>query len=228
VSKDYRGLRPLRVDHLEVLAGDRVALVGFDQVSAEVLVNLVTGTALPDAGHILVFGRSTADIADASEWLAVVDGFGIVSERAVLLEGLTALQNLAMPFTLDVEPLREETRRRAGLLAEQAGLAVPLWECAVNTLSAGDKMRVRLGRALALDPKILLLEHVSAGLEAREALALAESIRTAAGRRGIAILAASADERFGRALAARVLWWEPATGRLRERRGWFGGRKKLD
>jgi ABC-type lipoprotein export system ATPase subunit len=228
VSKDYRGLRPLRVQQLKVLPGDSIALMGFDRVSAEVLVNLVTGTTLPDAGRVVVFGRGTADIADAADWLSVVDGFGIVSERAVLLEALTVLQNLAIPLTLDVEPLPEQTRRRAEILAGEAGLAQPLWDRPVNALSAGEKMRVRLGRALALDPKILLLEHVSADLDASAAFELAGSLQASARRRGTAILAATADERFARAVAARVLWWEPATGRLRERRRWFGGRKKLD
>jgi predicted ABC-type transport system involved in lysophospholipase L1 biosynthesis ATPase subunit len=228
VSKDYRALRPLRVHQLEVLPGDSIALMGFDRVSSEVLVNLVTGTTLPDTGRVVVFGRGTADITDAADWLSVVDGFGIVSERAVLLEALTVLQNVAIPLTLDVEPLRDQTRRRAGILADEAGLAQPLWDRPVNTLGAGDKMRVRLGRALALDPKILLLEHVSADLDALDASRLAGSLQASARRRGTAILAATADERFARAVAARVLWWEPASGRLRERRRWFGGRKKLD
>src|SRR5262249_11127373 len=113
VIKDYRGLRPLRVQALSVTEGESVALVGLDQPSAEMLVNLVTGATLPDAGDIVAFGRSTREIADGTEWLAMVDRVGIVSERAVLLEALTVLQNLAMPFTLDIDPLPEGERRRA-------------------------------------------------------------------------------------------------------------------
>src|SRR5690606_16542149 len=51
VSKDYRGLRPLRVARLDLRAGQSVALLGFDQVSAEVLVDLVTGATTPDSGE---------------------------------------------------------------------------------------------------------------------------------------------------------------------------------
>ena len=82
MSKDYRGLRPLRIAELRVAAGDHVAILGLDQASAEVFVNLATGATLPDAGDIRVFGRATSAIDDSADWLATVDRFGIVSERA--------------------------------------------------------------------------------------------------------------------------------------------------
>ena len=223
VSKDYGGLRPLRVEELRLSERDAIALLGFNQESAEILISLVTGSTLPDTGRIAIFGRSTREITNARDWLAVVDGFGIVSERAVLLEALTVLQNLAMPFSLDVEPLADDLRRRAELLAGEAGLSPETWNRVTGTLDAGTKMRIRVGRALALDPRILLLEHVSAGLDPDEASKLAGSIRSSARRRGTAILAATADERFARAVATRILEWEPATGKLRGRRRWFGG-----
>ena len=223
VSKDYGGLRPLRVEELHLSERDAIALLGFNQESAEILISLVTGSTLPDTGRIAIFGRSTAEITNARDWLAVVDGFGIVSERAVLLEALTVLQNLAMPFSLDVEPLADDLRRRAELLAGEAGLSPETWNRVTGTLDASTKMRIRVGRALALDPRILLLEHVSAGLDPDEASKLAGSIRSSARRRGTAILAATADERFARAVATRILEWEPATGKLRGRRRWFGG-----
>ena len=82
VSKDYHGLRPLRLANLSIAAGEQVALVGFDAPGAEVFVNLVTGATLPDRGTIRLFGRPTADISDADDWLSVVDRVGIVSRRA--------------------------------------------------------------------------------------------------------------------------------------------------
>ena len=100
VSKAYGGLRPLRIAELCVAAEDRVALLGFDQPSAETFVNLATGATLPDAGEIRLFGRATRSIDNPDEWLTTVDRFGIVSERAVLLDALTVIQNQAMPVTL--------------------------------------------------------------------------------------------------------------------------------
>ncbi|HEY7291163.1 MAG TPA: ATP-binding cassette domain-containing protein [Vicinamibacterales bacterium] len=217
VSKEYGALRPLRVKTLRVAAGESIAVVGLDQIAAEMAVNLITGATLPTAGRIRVFGRDTADILDATDWLATVDRFGIVSDRAALLDVLTPLQNLAMPFTLDVEPLAAETRDRAESLAREAGLDAEIWGTAIGALDAAASARVRFGRALALEPAILLLDHASARLHPGQASAFARTIRSAAARRGLATLALTADTDFARAVADRVLRWEPASGRLRDR-----------
>ena len=84
-------------------------------------MNLVTGASLPDAGSVDVFGHPTSAIADSTEWLAIVDRFGIVSDRAVMLEGLTVLQNLAVPFTLDIEPPSDESRAERPLWRGKSG-----------------------------------------------------------------------------------------------------------
>jgi ABC-type lipoprotein export system ATPase subunit len=226
VAKSYGGLRPLRVSRLRVEAGQRTAIIGLDRVSAEVFVNLATGATLPDTGTVTIFDRATAAITDSSEWLATVDRVGIVSERAVLLEQLTVVQNLAIPFTLDIEPPPAAERVRAEALAQEVGipeahLATPLVN--LDRLAA---MRVRLGRAVALDPAVVLLEHASASLSREASAELAASVRAVADGRRIAIVALTADESFARAMGATVLAHEPATGRLKESgRGWFGRRR---
>jgi ABC-type transporter Mla maintaining outer membrane lipid asymmetry ATPase subunit MlaF len=222
LSKDYRGLRPLRLQQLTVGAGDTIAILGFDQASAEVFVNLVTGATLPDAGSVHVFGQPTSAIADGSEWLQTLDRFGIVTERAVLLDQLTVVQNLAMPFTLEIEPPSDEIRQRAEAIAQEVGLGAAQWRLRVADLDGDGRARVRLGRALAADPVLLLLEHASAGVPKTAVAAFAGRIRAIAASRKIAVVAATADDTFARAVAARVLTLEPATGRLVERRrGWF-------
>ena len=88
-------------------------------------------------------------------------------------------------------------------------------------------MRVRVGRAIALDPALLLLEHASAAIP-REAIdGFGAAIRAIAERRGIAVVAVGFDEAFARALGATILVHEPATGRLKESgRGWFGSLRR--
>ena len=223
LSKDYHGLRPLRIQTLMLGEGEHTAILGLDRPVAETFINLVTGASLPDRGLVTIFGRPTSSIDDSTEWLAVVDRFGIVSERAVLLDALSVIQNLSIPFTLEIEPPPEEIRERATALAREAGLADELWDRPVSELDASGRLRLRVGRALALDPKVLLLEHASAGLPADAARALGSEIRQIASRRTCALLAVTADQDFAAAVGSRVLTLEPATGRLAERRGgWLG------
>lgn len=222
LTKDYRGLRPLRIQELTVGHDDSVAILGFDQASAEVFVNLVTGATLPDAGSVHTFGHATSAIADGNQWLRTLDRFGIVTERAVLLDQLTVVQNLAMPFTLAIEPPPDDVRGRAEAIAREVGLEAAVWAAPVAELDVPDRARVRLGRALAADPALLILEHASAGLANAATVALGADIRRIAARRGVALVAATADESFARAVAARVLTLEHKSGRLVERRrGWF-------
>jgi ABC-type transporter Mla maintaining outer membrane lipid asymmetry ATPase subunit MlaF len=219
VSKDYRGLRPLRIANLAVRPGEHVAILGLDQTAAEVFVNLVTGATVPDRGDVRLFGRSTTAIADSADWLAVVDRFGIVSHRAVLLDGLSVVQNLAMPFTLEVEPPPDDIRRRAVALARRVGLADASLDRPVAELGPSGHARVRLGRALALDPAIVIFEHPTAEVPREDVMAFGVLCREVSA----AIIALTADSEFAEAAAARCLTLDAATGRLGERSGWFSG-----
>jgi ABC-type transporter Mla maintaining outer membrane lipid asymmetry ATPase subunit MlaF len=217
VSKDYRGLRPLRIAGLTVQPGEHIAIIGLDQTTAEVFVNLVTGATLPDRGEVRLFGRPTSAITDSADWLAVVDRFGIVSPRAVLLDSLTVVQNLAMPFTLDIEPPADDIRLRAVALAERVGLDAASLDRPVAELGPAALVRIRLGRALALGPGVVILEHPTAEIPPEASLELAALCRVISA----ATIALTADAAFAEAAAERCLTLDPATGRLAQRAGWF-------
>jgi len=227
VSKNYHGLRPLRVANLTVSEGEQVAIIGIDQVAAEVFVNLITGATLPDSGEVKLFGRGTQSISDSADWLALVDRFGIVSERAVLLDGLSVIQNVAVPFTLEIEPPPDDVRQRAERLAVEAGLASTDWARPIAELDGSARVRVRLARALALDPAVLVAEHPTVNVPRHDAAAFGAEIGAIARRRRMAIVAVTADTQFASAIGGRVLKLEPATGALRAPglRGWFSNRR---
>src|SRR5687768_4812340 len=122
VEKSYGGLRPLRVRSLRLPSGTATMLVGFDRPTAEVFVNLATAAALPDKGEILAFGRPTSAIADSREWLSFVEQFGIYSDRIVLLESMSVLQNLALSFDLALDPVPAQVIDRVRHLAGEVGI----------------------------------------------------------------------------------------------------------
>ena len=203
-----------------------MAILGLDQGASEIFINMVTGATLPEQGDVRSFGRSTAGIANSDDWLTFVDRFGIVSERAVLLDPLTAIQNIAVPFTLEIEPPPEDVRRRAVALAAEVGLAATSLSKPVADLDPAARARVRLARALALDPAVLLIEHLSAGIPKSDAAELGRATRAVAAQRRAAAITVTADPDFAAVIADRVLTLEPATGRLRPpgALGWLKGR----
>jgi len=218
VSKQYGALRPLRIEQLTIAADDRIALLGLDQPAAEVFVNLVTGASLPDAGVIKVFGRSTLDIADSSDWLSTLDRFGIVSDRAPLIDALSIVQNLSMPFTLEIEPPPPDIREQATRLAGEAGLAPEMWDKRVGDVDAVARIRIRIARALALNPSIILFEHTSATLPRPQVQRFGREILAMVEKRAAAAVALTMDTEFATAVAARALTLDGATGRLTEAR----------
>jgi len=220
VTKDYRGLRPLRISSFELHQGQSVALLGFDQITAELLVNLVTGAILPDAGIVTVMGRSTASIDGPDQWVETLDQFGLLSERAVLLDQMTAQQNLAMPLTLELEELPANLRGPVTRLADEVGLSQDDLRRPMITLSAVARLRVRLGRALALNPRVLLAEHPNASLPPKDLAPFAADLSRVVTARGIASLVITADPAFARAVAAQVLTLQPATGELKRAPRW--------
>jgi ABC-type methionine transport system ATPase subunit len=220
VTKDYRGLRPLRIAGLELHDGQTIALMGLDSVMSEVLVNLITGAMLPDSGEVIVFGQPTRDITDPEAWVRTLDRFGLLSERAVFLEQMTAEQNLAVPFSLELEELPADVRTRVRTLADEVGLDAHSLRQPVAALPPVMKLRVRLGRALAMDPRVLLAEHPNAALPRDDVPVFATDLSRVLGRRRIAAVIVTADATFARAVAQQVLTLQPATGELERAAGW--------
>lgn len=219
VSKDYRSLRPLRIAELDLPPGRSLALLGFDQTMAEVLVDLITGAILPDSGEIVAFGQHTSSIADPGSWLSTLDQFGLFTDRAVLVEQFTVEQNLALPLSITVEDMTPEIRARVAELASEIGLANELRRQA-GVLGSALRARIRLGRALALAPRVLVAEHPNATLSAQEASALGTDMARIIETRGIASIVLTADQSFARAVSKEILVLEPATGALKPASSW--------
>ncbi len=220
VSKDYRGLRPLRIERLELSEGQSVAILGFDRTAAEVLVSLITGAITPDTGEVIAFGQSTRDIVDAEAWLRGLDQFGILSERAVLLDQLTAEQNLAVPFSLELDDMAQELRSQVRHLAEEVGLDANDLKASVASLGTAARQRVRLGRALALQPRVLLAEHPNASLDGESLPEFAADFSGVVSSRALTSLMLTEDRTFAGAVASTVLELNPTTGALKPSASW--------
>ncbi|HET7218802.1 MAG TPA: ATP-binding cassette domain-containing protein [Vicinamibacterales bacterium] len=220
IQKSYQSLRPLRLQQLTIDHGERVALAGLDAGAAEVMVNLVTGASLPDHGEVRVLDRPTSAIVNGDEWLASLDRFGIISPRGVLVEGLTIEQNIAMVFTLEIEPVPRETAVRVAALAADCGIG----DVRGLTGEATPEVRARLhlARAIALSPALLILEHPTAGIPDAARDAYAETLVAVTETRRLAALVMTQDEAFAVRAGHRAFRLEPATGALKPvRRGWF-------
>lgn len=215
VRKAYAGLRPLRINELAIGSAERVAVAGFDAAAAELLINLVTGATIPDEGDVRVLGERTADITNGDAWLESLDRFGIISPRAVMMEGATLAQNLAMPFTLEIDPVPPDIRARVERLAADCGITDASWlDRPAGDAPAGVRTRAQLARAIALEPRLLLLEHPTADIPEPERAAFADDVARVTDARGLSALVITQDETFAVRVAHRALILNGATGEL--------------
>ena len=213
--KDYQALRPLRVRELTVTPGTIVSIAGLDLIAAQTFIHLVTGATLPDAGDVIMLGQNTRAITDGRAWLKSLDRVGMITARGVLIEMFSVLQNIAMSFTLDVDPIDPRFIPQAGALARDAGIDPPLFDVPAGKVAPEIQMRVHLARALALEPALLIAEHPSAALPRPAVAAFGADLARVAASRGLALVAITADDTLARAIGGSRLELVPATGELR-------------
>jgi ABC-type lipoprotein export system ATPase subunit len=226
LSKQYGGAVPLRVRHFSARASDRLVIGGLDAAAAEMLTHLICGAVLPEEGEVRIGGVPTREIATDTAWLGSLDRFGLVSHRAVLVDGMSIRANMALPLTLSVEPLEAAVRDAIESMARDVGLAHERLAAPAGTLTPAERVRVHLARALIARPDLVLLEHPTAPLEAgSERAAFGRALRSAAETRGVGWVAMSDDDEFAAAAGGSRLEWQRGTGELRPRRAWrFWGR----
>lgn len=213
--KDYQALRPLRIRSLTLAPGDVLAVKGLDAIAAETFVHLVTGAALPDRGEIALFGQNTRSIADGEAWLRSLDRVGMVTSRGILIEIFSVLQNIAMSFTLEVDPIDPDVLPQAMALATEVGLDAADFDVPAGRVRPDAHMRIHLARALALGPHFLIAEHPSANLPRETVNAFGADLARLARSRGLALLALTADDELAKAIGGQRLELVAATGELK-------------
>jgi predicted ABC-type transport system involved in lysophospholipase L1 biosynthesis ATPase subunit len=213
--KDYQGLRPLRIKSLTLGTGDVVAISGLDAVAAETFVNLVTGATLPDSGDIALFGQNTRTIPNSAAWLTSLDAVGMVTSRGIVVEMFSVLQNIALSFTLEVDPIDPNVLPQVVALAREVGLAPAQFDVAAGGTPPDAHMRIHLARALALGPRLLMAEHPSAHMPRETVSAFGADLARLARSRGLALLALTADDELAKAIGGQRLELSAATGELK-------------
>jgi ABC-2 type transport system ATP-binding protein len=197
VAKSYGRIRALDGVSLSVQPGELVALLGPNGAGKTTLFQLLSGLFTPDSGEIEVMGHDMR--ASAVPALA---GLGIVFQQPTLDLELSVRANLQFHAGLHGLPGRQARPRIAADL-ERLGLAERAGD-PVRALSGGQRRRVELARALLHQPRLLLMDEPTVGLDPasrRELLALVRGLRD---QRALAVLWAThlCDEA---ALADRVI-----------------------
>jgi branched-chain amino acid transport system ATP-binding protein len=212
ITKRFSGITALDEVSLDVDEGEAVGLIGPNGAGKTTFFNCLLGLLRPDAGRV-VFGG--ADITRVPVYRRARLGFARTFQRVELFAGMTVRDHLLVAerarlgtgrFWKDVvnlsKPSAEENARTDRTLA-LLGLD-DVGESPVEALTLGRARLVEVGRALMTEPKLLLLDEPSSGLDAGETEALADTLRDVQRERGTAVLLVEHDVEFVRTFSSRM------------------------
>ena len=163
VSKAFKGQTILDGVDLEVETGKINVIIGRSGGGKSVLLKHMIGLIKPDAGQIIVDGIDIVPLDD-SELNRVRQNFGMLFQDAALFDSMTVGENVAFPLAEHTGLSRREIERIVDTKLKQVGLPDISHKLPAE-LSGGMRKRVGLARAIALDPKIILFDEPTTGLD---------------------------------------------------------------
>jgi ABC-type branched-subunit amino acid transport system ATPase component len=184
LAKHFGGVKAVDGVSLTVRKGDILGLIGPNGSGKSTIVNLVSGFFPPTSGRVVLDGE---DVTGLPSHALVSRGVARTFQNIRLFGQLSVWQNLWVAENRDRQRKSQpvaprwlggsrEDRARIGKLLEFSGLAHKCEELAAN-LSFGEQRRLELARALASEPKLLLLDEPAAGMNPEEIEELDKRIR---------------------------------------------------
>jgi len=212
VTKNFSGITALSEVSVEVDDGEIVGLIGPNGAGKTTFFNCLLGLLRPDGGSVTFAGK---DLTSVPTHRRARLGIARTFQRIELFVGMTPREHFLLADRVrggkgsllkDLVFLGRPTsaeKERAQEMLDLLGLA-SVADRAVESLSLGVGRLVEVGRALMMQPTLILLDEPSSGLDRRETAELARVLRSVHTERGIAILLVEHDVEFVRGLVERV------------------------
>jgi len=172
IHKRFGGINALRGVSLDVNEGEILGIIGPNGSGKTTLINAISGFIKLDKGKVIYRGR---DITNSPPYLRAKLGIVRTFQIPRPLAELTVMENIAVAAMISGRD-KEEMYRYSETILEQVGLASSAHKKA-GMLSVIEKKRLELARALALNPKLVMLDETLAGARGNELTSLLEIIK---------------------------------------------------
>jgi branched-chain amino acid transport system ATP-binding protein len=173
VTKNYGALRVTDDISLSVTAGETLGILGPNGAGKTTLFNLISGDVRTDAGRVEFDGR---DVTREPPHRRCRLGIGRSYQIPQPFGAMTVFENLVAAASFGAGRPERDTYARAVDVLRETGLLTKANRLA-GSLSLIDRKRLELARALATEPKVLLLDEIAGGLTEHEARELVDEIK---------------------------------------------------
>ena len=203
VSKSFGGLQALKKVDFTVNNGEIAGLVGPNGSGKSTLLNLISGVYKPDSGQILFLNE---EITKLPPYKICAKGITKTSQTVQSFPEMTAVENVltSVLFNEKKSAKKTDVAARARELLEFVDLAKEKFDVPAKNLNVVELRRIQLAKALATNPKLLLLDELLTGLtpaECDEATALIKQIN----KQGVTVLLVEHVMRVVMGLCDRVI-----------------------
>lgn len=182
LQKTFKGRTVVKDVSLELCPGEVVGLLGANGAGKTTTFSMVVGLLRPSKGNIVFNGK---DVTKFPMYKRAREGMAYLAQEPSVFRDLTARQNIIAVLEYTKMSKAERTHRCDQLLEE---LAIEhIADSKAYTLSGGERRRVEIGRALAIDPKVFLLDEPFAGIDPIAVADLQVTV-TALKEKGIGVL----------------------------------------
>ena len=164
LEKSYGPKEVLRGVNLEVYAGETVVVLGGSGEGKSVLLRHINGLERPDRGEVWVDGKRLNDLRE-DDLFPVRRNVAMVFQLGALFDSLTVYENVSYPIREHGERDEARIRARVAEVLDMVELRGDVGRLYPAELSGGMKKRVALARALALEPKAVLYDEPTTGLD---------------------------------------------------------------
>lgn len=162
--KSFGSLDVLLGVNLDVYENENVVVLGRSGTGKSVLIKIIAGLLSPDRGQVKVFGQSVPDL-DKKELNALRLKIGFSFQNSALYDSMTVRENLQFPLVRNIKNMtRAEIDKAVEEVIDGVGLKKTLDQMP-SELSGGQRKRIGIARTLIMNPKIMLYDEPTAGLD---------------------------------------------------------------